>query len=144
MSQENTVCLFNKIAGLSEIFKNIFLLQNTSGDCVWMCPIKKLLRKISQNLLGKTCDEILFVMKLLRPSVCNFAKKRLHHKCRSLNFAKLFRIYVNGCYVYISMYVIRRNRYGQGSLKTENLYKFVHLIREIRCCQRCVLVASLL
>ena len=49
------------------------------------------LLKISENLQENTCARVFFLEKVAHRQVCNLIKKRLQHRCFTVNFAKLLK-----------------------------------------------------
>ena len=56
------------------------------------CSRKKVFLKISQNSQEKTCARVSFLVRL-QVAPATLLKKRLWHRCFSVNFAKFLRTY---------------------------------------------------
>ena len=68
----------------------IFSIHFTQAS-VRACSTKLVLLKILENLQETPAPEFFFLEKVAHYQTCNFVKKRLQHKCFSVDFAQLLK-----------------------------------------------------
>ena len=68
----------------------IFSIHFTQAS-VRACSTKLVLLKILENLQETPAPEFFFLEKVAHYQTCNFVKKRLQHKCFTVNFAQLLK-----------------------------------------------------
>ena len=73
------------------LFLSLKTKKNIYRSSHWRCSIRKVFLKISQNLQKNTFVRVSYLIKF-QASACNFIlKKRLWHRCFTVNFAKFLR-----------------------------------------------------
>ena len=73
-----------------DFVNTIFSVHFTQAS-VRACSTKLVLLKILENLQKTPAPEVFFLEKVAHYQTCNFVKKRLQHKCFTVNFAQLLK-----------------------------------------------------